>query len=156
MILTCCSPVNNSLELQRHATQEEKKLEAQLLIKVNQHLQQQGLKPLKSHPRLWRLARQHSQNIASGKVPYGHNGFDFRSSHAITILKVSNFAENIAIGVGNDPTSWVFNQWINSPEHHRNLAAGHELTGIGVARDARNRFVVTQVYATTAAPAKIY
>jgi len=93
-----------------------------------------------------KIAQKHSADMASGRVPFGHDGFYQRDAMAKKHLKqLSSFAENVAVG----PTSGkqVVNMWKNSAGHRKNLLGRFKYTGIGIAKDRNGRIYYTQIFA---------
>ena len=45
---------------------------------------------------LYDLAMEHSIDMAEGRVPFGHDGFQDRFQKASQSLRIMNFAENVA------------------------------------------------------------
>lgn len=92
------------------------------------------------------IARKHSEDMAGGRVGFGHEGFGKRNAMANRVIKhMHDFAENVAYG----PTTGtaVVNLWKNSPGHRRNMLGHYKYIGIGVAKDRQGRIYYTQVFA---------
>lgn len=69
---------------------------------VNKYRKQNGRKELAWDSSLSNLAMGHSKDMASGKVPFGHQGFDKRS--AAIPFRHGAVAENVAYSQGvSDP-----------------------------------------------------
>ena len=119
-----------------------------VLRKINQYRAQQGLSALVMDPLLSKIAQQHSQNLASHKLPFGHGGFAKRSKQMQAAFpKFAGAAENIAYRY---PTaSIVVNGWIHSPGHRRNILGNYQLTGIGIVYDKQGHPWYTQVFLKT-------
>lgn len=113
---------------------------------TNQFRKSQGLNALTVRDDLNKIARRHSEDMASGRVAFGHAGFYKRDALAKKDIKeLSSFAENVALG----PTSakQVVDLWKNSPEHRQNLLGRFKYIGIGIARDRNGRIYYTQIFA---------
>jgi uncharacterized protein YkwD len=113
---------------------------------TNQFRKSQGLNALIVRDDLNKIALHHSEDMASGRVPFGHAGFYKRDALAKKDIKqLSSFAENVALG----PTSakQVVDLWKNSPEHRQNLLGRFKYIGIGVAKDRNGRIYYTQIFA---------
>jgi uncharacterized protein YkwD len=92
------------------------------------------------------IAEKHSQNMARGRVGFGHTGFNQRFSQARKSIKgIHKFAENVAYGArsGKD----VVTMWKNSSVHRKNMLGKYRYIGIGIAKDRRGRIYYTQVFA---------
>ena len=63
---------------------------------INEHRVSQGLKPLAFNPEISAVARGHSRDMATGRVGYGHEGFETRRQAVATIIPLHSFGENVA------------------------------------------------------------
>jgi uncharacterized protein YkwD len=123
--------------------------EGEIHERVNRHRIASGLPPLTSDPRLDAIARAHSESMAQGRRPFGHDGFDDRVAAARTTVGVNRMAENVAWNdfPRADAPRRVVEGWLGSPGHRRNIdERAFTLTGIGVASSG-GRWYVTQLYA---------
>lgn len=92
------------------------------------------------------IAQKHSADMASGRVGFGHDGFDRRQQQVKASLKTLRaFAENVAYGARSGKE--VVEMWKNSSGHRRNMLGNYRYIGIGVATDYRGRIYYTQVFA---------
>ncbi|KAA9036533.1 CAP domain-containing protein [Ginsengibacter hankyongi] len=117
-----------------------------ILNQTNQFRRSQGLNNLIIMKGLNAIARKHSEDMASGRIGFGHEGFDKRNAMANKVIKhMHDFAENVAYG----PTTGtaVVNLWKNSPGHRRNMLGHYKYIGIGIAKDRQGRIYYTQVFA---------
>lgn len=113
--------------------------------RINQYRAAQGLSPLSVDERITREARIHSQNMASGKVPFGHNGFSQRVQAIAIPYRAS--AENVAYNRGySDPDARAVDGWLKSSGHLKNIKGNYNLTGIGVAKNAQGAYYFTQIF----------
>lgn len=114
---------------------------------VNQYRQRRGLPPLQLDSFMSEQARQHSENMAAGRVPFSHDGVDQRYRMISQRIAYSSVAENVAFNFGHsDPMEQAVQGWINSPGHHTNMTGNYELTGIGVARNSKGEYYFTQLF----------
>ena len=92
----------------------------------------EGNKPaLAWNKQLHDIALEHSINMADGKVPFGHDGFNDRMRKVP--FYVRSFSENVAYNYGcGDPVETAVRGWINSPGHRKNMLAVNSLCGIAV------------------------
>ncbi|MFT3981496.1 MAG: CAP domain-containing protein [Ferruginibacter sp.] len=112
---------------------------------TNAFRKENGLAQLQSNEVLNKIAQQHSRNMASGKVKFGHAGFNARNASAAKqIAGLRYFAENVAYG----PVSGeeVVNLWKNSQGHRKNMLGNFSMIGIGVARSKDGTYYYTQVF----------
>ena len=125
------------------ATSEEK-----CIVEINRVRQQYGLKPLKAWKALSDCARGHSQNMASEKCPFGHDGFNQRADHMWGHASLSSFAENVAYSYNyDDHVAVAVDGWMKSQGHKKNILGDFEETGVGVAINAEGEFYITQLFA---------
>ncbi len=92
-----------------------------------------------------REARTHSMNIATGKVPFGHEGYQERANTIFTEVGGTVFGENVAEGNYPD-ASYFIDSWLNSPDHKQNIDGDYNYTGVGVAETERGVKIATQIF----------
>jgi len=117
-----------------------------VLEQTNKFRAANGLPELEMLEDLNAIAQKHSENMASGRVSFGHNGFAKRAALARKKIEATNgFAENVAYG----PTSatQLLDMWKDSPPHRRNMLGKYEYVGIGIAKDRRGTMYYTMVFA---------
>jgi uncharacterized protein YkwD len=120
-------------------------IEASVLQQINQYRSSQGLGALTRNSALDAQARTHSQNMASGKVPLGHQGFQERLQ--ASGVAYSAAAENVAYNQGaNDPATQAVQGWLKSSGHLANIRGNYDLTGIGVASNSQGTIYFTQIF----------
>lgn len=125
-------------------------LEQQRLILkyINEYRVKSHLTPLVLDSTISKVAAEHSQNMASHRVPFGHQNFDRRINQLYKNIKGSQAgAENIA-HFKIQPQNLV-NAWIKSPGHRRNIKGHYNLTGIGIAYDKKGWAYFTQIFLRT-------
>jgi uncharacterized protein YkwD len=115
---------------------------------INKYRAAKKLPPLSVDSRISQIARIHSENMASGKVKFSHDGFDGRAK-AITV-PYQSFAENVAYNMGfSDPVRNAVDGWIKSDGHRKNMEGQFNLTGIGIAKNAKGEYYFTQLFVLT-------
>jgi hypothetical protein len=120
-------------------------LEKSVFNQINQYRAKKGLKQLNLSEKISHQARIHSQNMATGKVPFSHQGFEQRVM-AIP-LKYSSAAENVAYNTGySSPANEAVSGWLKSPGHLKNLQGKYNLTGVGVATNDKGEVYLTQIF----------
>lgn len=120
-------------------------LEAAVFQKINQYRDSQNLHALNRNSTIDNQARIHSQNMVSGKVAFGHDGFSGRV--AATGIAYSQAAENVAYNQGHqDPATQALKGWLNSSGHRANIRGDYNLTGIGVASNNQGKIYFTQIF----------
>ena len=120
-------------------------LEKAVNQQINQYRASKKLPPLSVDPRISQIARIHSENMASGKVKFSHDGFEGRAK-AITV-PYQSVAENVAYNMGfSDPVRNAVDGWIKSDGHRKNIESQFNLTGIGIAKNAKGEYYFTQLF----------
>lgn len=129
------------------STSEYASLEQAAHDRVNAYRTQQNLPPLTLDPRISEVARQHSADMAAGRVAFGHDGFESRVQSIARTIPYRSAAENVAYNQGyRDPVAQAVQGWINSPGHRVNMEGQFNLTGIGVTRTADGKYYFTQIF----------
>lgn len=114
---------------------------------INQYRQTRKLPPLILDPRISEQARAHSQAMASGKVPFSHQGFEQRVGAIRRVIPDRASAENVAFNQGySNPEQQAIQGWIKSPGHRINIEGEYNLTGIGIAKNAKGEYYFTQIF----------
>lgn len=150
-ILACivfvgCIGLNNIQE-QKETTTELLRLEEKAHELVNQYRVSKNLSPLVTHEVITQQARKHSQAMANKEIPIGHDRFEKRQEMIARILPRSSAAENIACVQGYpDCAHSVVKGWLRSSRHRKNIEGNYTLTGIGVAKDSKGTYYVTQIF----------
>lgn len=120
-------------------------VEKAVYSQVNQYRASKGLPPLTVSVRMSEQARIHSQNMASGKVAFGHQGFQQRVT--AVAIPYSSAAENVAYNQGySEEATAAVQGWIKSTGHRQNMEGNFNLTGIGVATNAKGQYYFTQMF----------
>lgn len=129
------------------STNDFASIEQAVHTQINDYRQKQGLPPLTINKNISDIARTHSQNMADGKVPFSHNGFQERVQAIATTISYSSAAENVAYNMGyTDPATKAVKGWLNSSGHLKNIRGNYNLTGIGVAKNAKGEYYFTQLF----------
>ncbi|MBC7887669.1 MAG: CAP domain-containing protein [Ferruginibacter sp.] len=137
IILISFTPANNN---------NNANLVQDVLIQTNNFRRTKGLPALIIRNELNEIARQHSANMARGRVGFGHGGFERRNALAKgKIRTINSFAENVAYGATSGKA--VVSMWKNSSGHRRNMLGRYKYIGIGTAKDSQGRIFYTQVFA---------
>lgn len=116
-----------------------------VLSYTNKFRKSKRLPPLDMQEELNRIAQKHTDDMARGRVAFGHGGFDTREARARKYFPdATHFAENVAYGshTGKD----VVEGWKSSSGHRRNMLGPYKYIGIGVARDRRGVLYYTQIF----------
>lgn len=119
-------------------------IEQSVFDQINQYRQSQNLPALTRDSRIDQQARNHSQDMASGKVPFSHQGFEQRIQ--ATGIAGSSPSENVAYNHDKDPATAAVQGWLQSPSHLTNIRSNTNLTGIGVAVSNDGAVYLTQIF----------
>lgn len=115
--------------------------------KINQYRQSLNLSPLKLDSNISQQARIHSENMARGRVPFSHKGFETRAERLKSALSYSRVAENVAYNQGfANPATEAVEGWIDSSGHRHNIEGDFDRTGIGVAINDKGEYYFTQIF----------
>lgn len=127
------------------------KLERQVFDLLNQKRTENNLSPLVWSDDMAKIARQHSENMATLKF-FSHTGKDGLMVHdRADALGISNWraiGENIAYNRGYDkPAEFAIERWMLSPAHRDNiLSKMWKEAGIGAAIADDGAYYFTQVF----------
>jgi uncharacterized protein YkwD len=119
-------------------------LETEILKYVNDDRKDHGLVPLQMNTLESSLALKHSQDMAGGKVKFGHDGFNTRAKTIQKTLGSTVIGENVASGTMT--AREVVDGWLNSPGHKKNIEGNFTLTGIGFARGKKGDIYFTEIF----------
>jgi uncharacterized protein YkwD len=121
-------------------------VERDVLYYINKHRESKGLSPLGFSAVLASEARNHSTDMASRRVSFGHDGLTARTKNISKQIKsVHTVSENVARGPIT--AEQAVNLWLKSPGHRKNIEGNYKYTGIGVARDRKSELYFTQIFA---------
>ncbi|NCT73251.1 MAG: CAP domain-containing protein [Chitinophagaceae bacterium] len=120
-------------------------LDDDILAATNQFRRSRGKAVLQMREDLNAIARKHSENMAAGRVAFGHSGFASREAAAQRKVPGSTaFAENVAYGATSGKE--VVKDWKESPGHRRNMLGTFRYIGIGTAKDKNGVIYYTQLF----------
>jgi uncharacterized protein YkwD len=120
-------------------------LERDAFNRINAYRKTKNLPALVWNEAIAAQARQHSQNMANGVVPFGHDGFAARI--AATKITYGGAAENVAWNMGYaDPAKQAADGWFKSPGHEINIRGNYSLSAVGVVRNAQGKVYFTQLF----------
>ncbi|NJD61730.1 MAG: CAP domain-containing protein [Deltaproteobacteria bacterium] len=123
-------------------------LESRTFKLVNDHRSAIGLAPLVHDARIAAVARRHSRNMAEGRVPAGHDGFETRRRDISKRIPLRGIAENVGANdyPRSDTVRAAVSGWLESRGHRENIEGRYDLTGVGIARDSRGVYYYTQIF----------
>lgn len=146
LVLLMCSAV--AQQPQARSSNAEK-ISAHLHRVVNQYRASIQRVQLRRKSVLDRIAQEHADDVAAGRVPFSHQGFGDRVKAIKAYAKWPYKAAENLYGIDNPPpkvASMALHGWIDSPGHHVNLKGKFLYTGIGVAQSADGEWIVCQIY----------
>ena len=122
------------------------KLKEDVLKYTNQYRKSKGLHTLEMRDDLNAIARKHSEDMASGRTSFGHNGYNQRVVKIKKTVKPCEgfVAENVAYGANNGKEA--FDIWKKSSEHRKNMLGDYKYIGIGTARSKKGIIYYTQIF----------
>lgn len=125
---------------------ESETLTHKFMLLVNNHRKSIGLKALVHADSLAMIALDHSYNMATKAVSFGHTGFSSRCSDAREAMSGGNLcAENVA--TGQKTAEAVFNSWMNSPSHRGNIESSRLThSGLGIAQSESGSLYWTHLF----------
>jgi uncharacterized protein YkwD len=135
-----------SISLTSFTPAPDTSLSGDVLNYTNQFRRSKGLPSLVVNEDMNAIARRHSEDMAKGRVRFGHGGFAQREKQARKKIKsLRAFGENVAFGArsGKDAVS----MWKNSRTHRLNMLGRFKYIGIGTAKDRHGRIYYTQIFA---------
>jgi len=117
----------------------------EILQLINNHRLSIGKPALAKNQVIWEQANGHSRNMASGAVPFGHDGFDARAAAIRAALgSGGSAAENVAMGYGS--AAAVVNAWLGSAGHRANIEGSATRTGISAVKSSGGVWYYTQMF----------
>ncbi|MCE0724483.1 MULTISPECIES: CAP domain-containing protein [Legionella] len=130
-------------------------MQSTVLFYINEYRQKHGLSKLTMDKHMVIQARQHSQDMANHRMPFGHQDFGKRIAKLRSQIKnTGGAAENVAYNYKT--AQIVVSQWVKSPGHRRNIVGNYNLTGIGIARDKQGKLYYTQIFLQTSKSPRSY
>jgi uncharacterized protein YkwD len=124
----------------------KQELTEDVLKYTNQFRKSKGLPVLEMRNELNAIARNHSEDMASGRKSFGHGGYNQRELKVMKIIKpFGGMAENVAYGARTGKEA--FEIWKNSSGHRKNMLGNYKYIGIGTARNKQGVIYYTQIFA---------
>ena len=117
----------------------------EILQLINDHRRSIGKPALAKNQVIWEQANSHSRSMASGTVPFGHDGFDARIAAIRAALGPGGYpAENAAMGYGSADA--VVSAWLGSAGHRANIEGNSTRTGVSAVKSSSGVWYYTQVF----------
>ena len=139
----------------RCASQDEEQEHLTIALQVhelvNEYRVSQGRDSLTWNETVAQECYEHSQDMADGIVPFGHDGFSNRVDNIAQELNITitGAGENVAFNYGMaDPAQAAVNAWLGSTGHRLNIEGDYQPTGVGVACPNNDSltFYFTQIF----------
>jgi uncharacterized protein YkwD len=123
-------------------------LERDAHARVNAYRRGRSLPALAWDEHLAAIARRHSEAMARGRRPFGHEGFTERAKAAAAIAPFASMAENVGRNTyrESEAARVAAEGWVGSSGHRHNIEGRFDRTGIGVARSASGAWYFTQLF----------
>lgn len=122
-------------------------IETSVFNQINSYRNSQGLPALQNVSYISQVSREHSANMASGAVTFGHTGFSDRVAKIKIQVPLTSAAENVAYNQGySDPATQAVQGWLKSSGHLANIRGNYTKTGIGVAVNSQGAYYFTQIF----------
>lgn len=114
----------------------------------NAFRRKKGLPTLRWSQTLANIGRAHSYNMARGKVPMSHEGFDDRGK--AVPYQFFNIFENVGFHNRKELIAQtVVDEWIKSPGHCKNLMSNSQYCGVCAVKNSKGAWYFTQLFAQT-------
>ena len=118
---------------------------AHVLRLVNNYRTTKGLTPFKINLYIMRAAWEHSRDMGTQKIPFGHDEFDHRMIELAKKVHPANaFGENVAYGAKT--AQEAMDMWLNSEGHRKNIEGKYSITGVGIVRGKDGNLYFTQIF----------
>jgi uncharacterized protein YkwD len=121
---------------------------------INQYRKENSLPPLAWNSAVAELAREHSRDMATGAVDFGHEGFSARMSELRKSLTgMSAGGENVFMtDMGGDVAETAVAVWLKSPPHLHNIRGDFSQSGIGIWEGKEGAIYFTQIFVKVRPP----
>jgi len=133
----------NMVESEQLATINDSRLEAQIMTLVNLHRESLGQPWLNFNDVAYTYANAHNDYMIS-KGSISHDNFSTRASKISSEANAKEVGENVAKDYLSAQD--VFNAWIKSPAHKKNIENDFTHTAISVKENANGNLYFTQIF----------
>jgi uncharacterized protein YkwD len=137
-----------------HASDFQGDVEKQTFKLINEYRDRDGLPPLRWNDAIASIARNHSRDMATGDVDFGHGGFQDRIDQLKTVIAgFEGAGENVLYTTQLDEVAGrAVQMWLHSPHHLKNIRGDYNFSGIGVWQSKDGALYFTQLFLKTARP----
>ncbi len=134
-----------SIEQESPSISENIDLEIKVFEEINEYRTSKELPILINSDIIAKVARMHSDNMATGEIEFGHIDSEERFDCICKeIENVKGIAENVAYGYSTAES--VSQGWVNSSGHKKNIEGDYTHTGIGIATSKDGTIYYTQIF----------
>ncbi|GBF82627.1 CAP domain-containing protein [Aphanothece sacrum] len=114
---------------------------------INKYRLSRNLSPLQLNPQISQQARIHSERMAAGIIPVGHDKLEERLKIISLSLPLEKGVENLIVHKnGDDPVKETLKQWLKNAQNRQNIEGNYDETGIGVAQNRTGQYYFTQIF----------
>jgi len=122
-------------------------IERKVEMGVNAHRKSTGRPTFRSDATVAKIARDHSSDMAKGKVGFGHDGLKRRIEQLKKHFEIAGAAENISRQQRKEGrAAAAVNSWLESPAHLKNINGSYDLSGVGAAVSKDGTVFITQIF----------
>ncbi|MHC4391449.1 MAG: CAP domain-containing protein [Planctomycetota bacterium] len=125
-------------------------IEAEILRLINEQRAADGLAVLEPNAKAGELSREHSEAMASGQRPFGHEGHQDRMKRLDLYVVENAFATPIH----KDVPQQVLKTWKKSEAHNGHMMGDYTSAGVGAALGDDGKYYVTALFARPMAKLK--
>jgi uncharacterized protein YkwD len=118
-------------------------IEIEVMKLINEYRTSKGLKVLIINDFISKQAKDHTSYMIS-KNQLSHDNFNVRATNIKNELKATGNAENVAVGQATAKA--VVDDWLNSPDHKKNIEGNYTHFGISIIANNQNRFYFTNIF----------
>jgi uncharacterized protein YkwD len=143
VFLSSCGEKNSSQTPSVDIRQDP--LESDYFTLMNRHRKSQNLKALKHNSLIEAEASLHTEDMAKGRVAFGHSGFSNRCQRLKAELKAVGCGEIVARG--QKTADAVLDSWLKSSSHRKTLEnSTYTHTGVSSFKDHAGKLYWTQIF----------
>ncbi len=129
----------------RVSTRPQSLKDQEYLRLMNEHRSRLGLVPLAYSTVIEDVALEHSENMSTGVVVFGHEGFSARCQRLGDEFGSRSCGEIVA--AGQQSAARVLEAWLSSPPHRASIQNPRWThTGLGMVKSADGRPYWTQMF----------
>jgi uncharacterized protein YkwD len=123
-------------------------VEKETFLLINQYRTAHDLPALTWDDTIAKVAREHSKDMATGAVDFGHDGFRARVNRLRTVMTgFGGAGENVLMSSELDGVAkTAVGLWLKSPHHLENICGDYNYSGLGVWQDKNGAIYFTQIF----------